>query len=189
MKHSNKITQPLYHSERLIALLSCSMLALLAGQSWAADSAVAQAPGQAGNFGQSGELEEIIVTANKREERLDKVGATIAVISAQELAERKITTLSDIAEAVPGLSFAQSSINTPILTLRGVGFNQQALGSYPAVSVYIDQAPLPFPVYASHSAYDLQQIEVLKGPQGTTFGENATGGAINYIAAKPTSTL
>jgi outer membrane receptor protein involved in Fe transport len=70
-----------------------------------------------------------------------------------------------------------------------VGFNDSSLGIYPAVSVYVDQAPLPFPVMASHAAFDLERVEVLKGPQGTLFGENATGGAINYIAAKPTKSL
>ena len=73
--------------------------------------------------------------------------------------------------------------------LRGIGFNESSLGVYPAVSVYVDQVPLSFPVLASHSAYDLERIEVLKGPQGTLFGQNSTGGAINYIAAKPTKTF
>ena len=130
---------------------------------------------------------DIIVTANKRAENINKVGLTITALSQEQLSERRITSLADIAAAVPGLSFAQSSYNTPILTLRGVGFNQQALGSYPAVSVYIDQAPLPFPVMAGHSDYDLERLEVLKGPQGTLFGSNSTGGALNFIAAKPTS--
>lgn len=134
-------------------------------------------------------LGDIIVTANKRSENINKVGMTITAISQEQLAERRISSLADIAAAVPGLSYAQSSYNTPILTLRGVGFNQQALGSYPAVSVYVDEAPLPFPVMAGHSDYDVERIEVLKGPQGTLFGSNATGGALNFIAAKPTQSF
>ena len=129
---------------------------------------------------------EIIVTANKREERLNDVGLTVSVLSGDELSERSIVSLQEVAAFIPGLAFSPSVNNTPILTLRGVGFNESSLGVYPAVSVYIDQAPLPFPVLASHSAYDLDRIEVLKGPQGTLFGQNSTGGAINYIAAKPT---
>ncbi len=135
------------------------------------------------------ESAEIVVTANKREERLNKVGLTITALSGQMLAERNITSLQDIAAAVPGLTYAQSTSNTPVFTLRGVGFNESSLGVYPAVSVYIDQAPLPFPVLTTHSAFDLDRIEVLKGPQGTLFGQNSTGGAINYVAAKPTKDL
>ncbi len=131
----------------------------------------------------------IVVTANKREENLNDVGLTITAISGEALKERKLTSLSDVASVVPGLAFAPSNTGTPILTLRGVGFNESSLGVYPAVSVYIDQIPLSFPALASHSAFDLERIEALKGPQGTLFGQNSTGGAINYIAAKPTDTL
>ena len=143
-------------------------------------------PNSANAADSANQVGEIIVTANKREERLNKVGLTVSVLSGQDLNLRKITSLQDIAAVVPGLAFSPSVNNTPILTLRGVGFNESSLGVYPAVSVYVDQAPLPFPVLASHSAYDLERIEVLKGPQGTLFGQNSTGGAINYIAAKPT---
>jgi outer membrane receptor protein involved in Fe transport len=131
-------------------------------------------------------LGEIVVTANKRAENINKVGLSITAISGAALAERKITTIGDVAAAVPGLSFAPSQMGSPILTLRGIGFNEASLGVYPAVSLYVDQIPLPFPVMTSHAAFDLERIEVLKGPQGTLFGENSTGGAINYIAAKPT---
>jgi iron complex outermembrane recepter protein len=120
---------------------------------------------------------------------LNDVGATITAIGAEALKERKITSLEDIAGIVPGLVYTPSTTNTPIFTLRGVGFNESSLGVYPAVSVYIDQVPLSFPVLASHSAYDLERVEVLKGPQGTLFGQNSTGGAINYVAAKPTKEL
>ena len=131
---------------------------------------------------------EIVVTANKREQNLNKVGLTITAIGSQALKERRISSLEDIASIVPGLAYATSTTNTPIFTLRGVGFQESSLGVYPAVSVYLDQAPLPFPILASHAAFDLERVEVLKGPQGTLFGQNSTGGAINYIAAKPTHT-
>lgn len=132
---------------------------------------------------------DIVVTANKREQRLNDVGITVAVLSGNALQRQQINSLADLANATPSLSFTNSANGTPVYTLRGVGFYETSLGAYPTVSTYVDEAPLPFPVLSSHSAYDLERVEVLKGPQGTLFGQNATGGAINYIAAKPTSEL
>ena len=74
------------------------------------------------------------MTANKRNESVNRVGLTISVIPAQLLTERKITSLQEIAAVVPGLSFAQSATNTPVLTLRGIGFYDDSLGNYPAVA-------------------------------------------------------
>ena len=132
---------------------------------------------------------EIVVTANKREQNLNDVGLSVTAIGAQALTDRRITSVQDIAAAVPGLKFAESGSGTPIYTLRGIGFNEESLGVYPSVSVYTDEVPLPFPVLTLRAAFDLERVEVLKGPQGTLFGQNATGGAINYVAAKPTDTL
>src|SRR6266853_888584 len=134
-------------------------------------------------------LQEIIVTANKREENIEKVGVTITALSADELESRQIKNPAELASIVPGLQYATSTHDTPIYTLRGIGYNADALAVYPAVSVYLDQAPMPFPVLAGHTLYDLERVEVLKGPQGTLFCQNSTGGAINYIAAKPTDVL
>ena len=133
-------------------------------------------------------VEEVVVTAQKRSENINKVGLSITALGRQTLKEQNIQSVADVAKAVPGLSFTNSANNTPIYTLRGVGFYDTSLGSYPTTSVYIDQVPLPFPVLTDLSAFDLTQIEVLKGPQGTLFGQNSTGGAINYIANKPTAT-
>jgi outer membrane receptor protein involved in Fe transport len=124
-------------------------------------------------------LEEIVVTANKRSESLDKVGSAIQVLSAATLDQQHVTSLQDLAAAVPGLTYTQSEYGTPVYTLRGVGFYDTSLASYPDVSVYLDQAPLPFPVQTVLTLFDMQRVEVLKGPQGTLFGNNATGGAIN----------
>ena len=132
---------------------------------------------------------DIVVTANKREQNLNDVGLSVTAISGQVLAERRITSVQDIAAAVPGLKFAESGTGTPIYTLRGIGFNEESVGVYPSVSVYTDEVPLPFPVLTLRAAFDLERVEALKGPQGTLFGQNATGGAINYIASKPTNTF
>src|ERR1700689_4159836 len=131
-------------------------------------------------------LAEIVVTANKVEEASSKVGLTIQTIGDKALVEQHITTLQDLAEAVPGLTFTETESSTPVYTLRGVGFYETSLAAYPAVSVYIDQMPLAFPFLTSHTDLDLERVEVLKGPQGILFGQNSTGGAINFIAAKPT---
>lgn len=136
----------------------------------------------------SSQIEEVIVTANKREESLSDIGQSVSAISGDALERQGVSDLDDLAAAVPGLNYAPSATGTAIFTLRGVGFNESSLGVYPSVSVYIDQVPLSFPVMARHAGYDLERVEVLKGPQGTLFGQNATGGAINYVAAKPTDT-
>jgi len=134
----------------------------------------------------SGGLEEMTVTANKREESLSKVGLTVTALGGPQLEQRRVATLQDLTAAVPGLIYTQTETATPVITLRGIGFYDSSLAALPAVTVYMDQAPLPFPVEASLALFDLERVEVLKGPQGTLFGNNATGGAINYVAAKPT---
>src|SRR3546814_16373897 len=93
------------------------------------------------------------------------------------------------SKITPGFTFTKSQDGTPLYTLRGVGFNDYTLGASPAVSVYVDQVPLAFSAFTQGASLDLERVEVLKGPQGILFGQNSTGGAINYIAAKPTREL
>ena len=132
---------------------------------------------------------EIVVTATKREQSLSDVGLTVAAVGADALRDQRIADVADLAAATPGLNFAPSPNATPVYTLRGVGFFESSLAAYPSVSLYIDQIPLPFPIYSTLTAFDLERVEVLKGPQGTLFGNNATSGAINFVAAKPTDQL
>lgn len=132
---------------------------------------------------------EITVTANKRNESLSKVGASVAAFDNASLEKRNIIRIDELARSVPNLALAPSTHGTPVFTLRGIGFNADSLGVYPAVSLSLDQAPMPFPVLAGHSLYDLERVEVLKGPQGTLFGQNSTGGAINFVANKPTKDM
>lgn len=130
-------------------------------------------------------LEEIIVTAQKWEQAANAVGMSITAATDETLRERGIDSVADLTRLVPGLTLQESSFNSTSFTLRGVGFFNSDLATPPAVTVYVDEAPLPYPAMTKLAAFDLTRVEVLKGPQGTLFGQNATGGAVNYIAAKP----
>jgi hypothetical protein len=93
---------------------------------------------------------EILVTANKRQENINKVGLTITAVSGAQLAERKVTSLEDVASLVPGLAYSPSTANTPIFTLRGVGFNESSLASirsqrlYRSGTAFLPRARQPF---------------------------------------------
>ncbi|WP_332769232.1 TonB-dependent receptor [Phenylobacterium sp.] len=134
-------------------------------------------------------IEEIVVTAQKREEGLNSVPMSVSAATGEQLARKGVDEPRDLVKIVPGLTYADSYTASPIYTLRGIGFSDTSLGGRPTVSMYVDEAPLPFPVETRGANLDLERVEVLKGPQGTLFGQNATGGAINFVAAKPTETF
>lgn len=132
------------------------------------------------------ETGEIIVTAQKRSERIQDVALSITAASGDQLRAHNVTTVEDLGKLVPGFTSTKSSLGAPIYFIRGVGFYDDSLGVSPAVMTYVDQVPLPLAPMARGAILDLERVEVLKGPQGTLFGQNTTGGAVNYIAARPT---
>jgi len=132
---------------------------------------------------------DIVVTARKKQESSNSVGMSINALTGDMLTKQGITNTADLVKAVPGFNYTRSTYGAPVYTLRGVGFNETTLAAAPPVSVYVDEVPLPYSIMSQGAALDVQRVEVLKGPQGTLFGQNSTGGAINYIAAKPTKTL
>lgn len=152
-------------------------------------SAQAVAGEAATTTGAAGEYGDIVVTAQKRADRLRDVPLSINAASGDQLKAAGVTSTADLEKIVPGFVQQQSAFGNPVFFIRGVGFNDTTLGVAPAVSVYLDQQPLSFSPMARGAILDLERVEVLKGPQGTLFGQNSTGGAINYIAAKPTDVL
>jgi outer membrane receptor protein involved in Fe transport len=161
-------------------------------QSAPASPAVAapSAPGQAPTVSTDQPVAgEIIVTAQKRAEKLQSVGLTVAAFSGATLANQRINNVQDLTKVVPGLAATPSPTGSPVYTLRGVGFFESSIAASPDVATYLDQSPLALPVFSALTAFDLERVEVLKGPQGTLFGSNATGGAINFVAAKPSDKL
>jgi iron complex outermembrane receptor protein len=134
--------------------------------------------------GSEGDLAEIVVTASRREETLQKSSLAIQVLSADELKTGGVTDAKDLSLLVPGMQIGKAGPDTQIY-IRGVGdFGGNALAN-PAVATSVDGVYIARPAAVAGQFYDLARIEVLKGPQGTLYGRNATGGAINIITTRP----
>ncbi|WP_070151987.1 TonB-dependent receptor [Sphingobium phenoxybenzoativorans] len=131
-------------------------------------------------------IQDIIVTAQKRAESVNDVGMSIAALGQEKLLQAGISKVDDLARLVPGFTSNMTPFGTSVYTIRGIGFQDSTLGASPTVSTYIDEIPVPFSQQALGMMLDVERVEVLKGPQGTLYGQNSTGGAINFIAAKPT---
>lgn len=130
-------------------------------------------------------LEEVIVTAERRAEDLQKTAIAITALDAEALANVGVSQAEDLNKLVPGLGIAQGGSSTQVY-VRGVGnYGTNALAD-PAVAFNIDGIYLGRFSGVSGNFYDLARVEVLKGPQGTLYGRNATGGAINIVTNKPT---
>ena len=136
---------------------------------------------------QQNALQEIVVTAQKRSQSIDTVGMAITAATGTQLLDVGITDVSGLSKLDPSIVVSQSFYGTPVYTIRGVGYNDYAIAATPTVSIYSDEVPYPYLALTKGVSFDLERVEILKGPQGTLFGQNATGGAINYIDGKPTS--
>ena len=141
------------------------------------------------NSSQSDQIGEIVVTAQKRAQSIDEVGIAITALSSDQLKSQGINGLADLVKADPSFVVTNSEWGAPVYQIRGVSYNDYSLSASPTVSVYSDEIPYAYPLMSKGATFDLDRVEVLKGPQGTLYGQNATGGAVNYIAAKPTDTF
>jgi outer membrane receptor protein involved in Fe transport len=154
--------------------------------------AIAQASGNgnalAGVKGaHAGGIEEVIVSAQKREERLQDVPVPVTALSANELVERNQTTLKDYFTSVPGLNMQSGFQGASVVSIRGINS-----GLNPTMAMTIDDVPFGSSLYRSGGALypdldpnDLSRVEILRGPQGTLYGVNSLGGLIKYVTVDP----
>lgn len=133
-------------------------------------------------------IDDIVVTAQKRETTAQKTAVAMTVFDAKALQRNGVQSLQDITKLAPGVSLGQNSANV-IVTIRGVSSRDTNEIGDPAVSITTDGFYVQRPTGLSNSIYDLERVEVLRGPQGTLYGRSATGGAINFITAKPKDAL
>lgn len=131
------------------------------------------------------ELEEVVVTAQKRAQSVQDVSAAVSAFSGDQLANAQINNIEDLQVMLPGLTFG-NDFNFAKIFVRGVGMSSSFAGIDPSVALHVDGAVISQAAAQFTSLYDLERVEVLRGPQGTLYGRNATGGSINLITAKPT---
>ncbi|WP_157218013.1 TonB-dependent receptor [Flavisphingomonas formosensis] len=156
---------------------------LLAGVSMLVVPALARAADAEG-------VGEIIVTAQKRAERLSDVPISITAASGEQLREQNITASNGLAKAVPNLTVTDyGNPTTTFFTLRGVSQFDFSDHQESPVAVFSDGSYIPYLGAIGANLFDLERVEVLRGPQGTLFGRNATGGVIQLVSVKPTAEL
>jgi iron complex outermembrane receptor protein len=163
--------------QNLQALSSLSALALAIGMSTPVYS-----------LDQGWMIEEVVVTAQKREQSLNDVSVAVNAASAEDIKTLRMSSPNDIAAIAPNVDF-KSTLGgaNPAITIRGIGLNDFNVNNNPSVGVYVDEVFVTSPAMMNFTMFDIDRVEVLKGPQGTLYGRNSNGGAINIIAAQPTS--
>ena len=165
---------------RRYALLGASLCALASQM-----PTVAQEAEEAPAADSSLKLGSIVVTAQRREESINDVPMSIQAFSEDTLDALRVDSVDDLQSVVPSFSVSQSYQGVPTYTLRGIGFNTINLSATSTVGTYVDEVAYPFPFMNSGPVFDIERIEVLKGPQGTLFGRNTTAGLINMVTNKP----
>ncbi|GIL41608.1 TonB-dependent receptor [Roseiterribacter gracilis] len=129
-------------------------------------------------------LEEVLVTAERREQSLQTVPISATVLSTADIARKGVTNIADIQQVAPSVAINTFNRST-FINIRGVGIAQSAPTSNPGVAFYVDGQLLPHEQFIGQSFFDIGSIEVLRGPQGTLTGQNSTGGAIYVRTPKP----
>ena len=152
------------------------MQAVLLAPAFIATTAIAQ---------DSAGIEEIVVTAEKRAQSIQDVPLSVAAISGDDVRVGKITELNDVAFKTPGLSFNQFNIGEPRVYIRGIGNSADSAASDQAVGVFLDEVYIGRTGGVGFDLFDLERIEILRGPQGTLYGKNTNGGAINIVTTRP----
>jgi iron complex outermembrane receptor protein len=134
----------------------------------------------------AGVTNEVIVTARRREETIQKVPLAISAFTAQDLDRTGTTNIGDLSEVIPSVTLEPSRATNSTLTafIRGVGQQDPLAGFEQGVALYIDDVYIARPQGALLDIFDIERIEVLRGPQGTLYGRNAVGGAIKYVTRR-----
>ena len=131
-------------------------------------------------------IEEVIVTAERRAESLQSVPIAVTAFTGDELDQQGIVDIKGITERTPGFTMGVFNPGQPQFYIRGIGSNEDGAGGDQSVIVFIDEVYIGRSAGSDFDLFDLERVEVLRGPQGTLFGKNVIGGAVSLVTKKPT---
>ena len=174
----------------VLLFFSAASSAILLGMPWAAHAQTAPA-GATASPAAGQQVQEVVVTAQRRAERIQDVPISMDALGSQAIANQQIADVSDLRGKVAGLTittWAASNASNQV-SIRGISGLPLSIGASQATAIYLDGVYLSRPDAAFFGLDDVERIEVLRGPQGTLYGRNATAGAINIITRDPTKTL
>lgn len=154
------------------------------GQQPAPDTAKTDAPA-AEQLRSEGGNEVIIVTARRRSEQLQSTPVAVTPFDQRKLDDRQISTFGDLQFNVPNLTFTKTNFSGSSISIRAIGTTVTTSSGDSGVAIHVNEAPIVFANIFSTELYDVQAFEVLRGPQGTLFGRNATGGTVNLVTSRP----
>ncbi|MFK7956350.1 MAG: TonB-dependent receptor [Lysobacterales bacterium] len=133
------------------------------------------------------QIEEILVTAQKREQGVNDIGITVNAFTGDQLQAMGVFSSEDLAVYTPGLTVNETAATgVPTYSIRSVGFQDYSTGASSTVGLYFDEVAIPYTVMSRGLLFDVERVEVLKGPQGDLYGRNTTAGQINFVSRKPT---
>ncbi len=141
------------------------------------------------NVASAAQLEEVVVTAQKKEESLQDIPLAITAFSGDQIREDGVANLEDIGSRTPGLVFSAFSAGQPEIAIRGIGTKEDGAAASDSTVVSIDDVYIAARTAQVFDIFDLERVEVLRGPQGTLYGKNSIGGSINFVTARPSDTL
>ena len=147
--------------------------------------AIAVATASAWSYADTSAMEEIIVTAQKRDQSVLDVAATMDVISAEFLERTNTTELDDLSRVLPNVVIQEQAVSLPSFNIRGITDDTASVSATPRISVYQDGFDISKKTVSSAALFDIARVEVLKGPQPTLFGVAAANGAVSIITNTP----
>ena len=176
-----KTRNMLRHLTQLTAIIGPALMAVTTpAMAQTTPSAVDAPPADAIDSG------DIIVTAQKRAQNTLDVGINISVVGQEQIRQRRIEAVTDLVAFTPNVSIKETAPGlVPVITIRGVGLDDFSATNNPSAGVYVDEVFLSSLALLNFDFFDLERMEVLKGPQGTLYGRNSTAGALNINSAKP----
>lgn len=151
---------------------------------FASGSVLAQQPARSALM-----LEEVVVTAQKREQSMQDVGVSVTALSGDQLNALGYSNVTEITAQAPSVQFTSFHQSYAAINIRGVSQNNFADNLEPPIALYVDEAYVPHPGAMTAQMFDIERAEILRGPQGTLFGRNATGGLVHLISRKPSDSV